>query len=220
MVLPVMLMALIGCQESDPGTLRAIMPDNLVGPGVISPCMEAADADRLVQQMLDRVNQERRARDLPPVRRNDTLDQIANFYACRLIDGGFFSHVDPYDDSRIDTRAADFGYAYRKIGENLAAGQISVEQVLRDWMDSAGHRANILDPEFTEIGLAVRLGGQHGVYWVQEFGRPLATGRAADSPGVMTPVDDDAAPMTPATQPAAGVYDLPDFPDKSALAAY
>ncbi|HPF40281.1 MAG TPA: CAP domain-containing protein [Phycisphaerae bacterium] len=178
----VMLGVGAACEQDDTGSLRAIIGDSLTPTGPADPCVKATDEDRLLSDMLERVNRERRRRNLTPVRRNDTLDRIAEFYACRLIDGGFFAHEDPDDHSRIDSRAGDFGYAFRKIGENLGAGQYSVEQVMREWMQSSGHRANILDPDYTEIGLAVRLGGEHGVYWVQEFGRPLVgrTGASAD----------------------------------------
>jgi len=215
-------LAAVGCQESDPGSLRAIMGDDFAPSLAANPCIRAEDAERLTTQMLERVNQERRKRHLTALRRNDTLDRIADFYACRLIDGGFFSHVDPYDDSRIDTRAGDFGYAYRKIGENLGAGQISVDQVFRDWMRSEGHRDNILDSDFTEIGLAVRLGGTHGVYWVQEFGRPLTTMIQVDGDESDAQSGGEEAPpesAAPASRPAAQADDsFTDDADESAYA--
>lgn len=200
-----------GCQEDESGALRSIIPDNLV-PGAIDPCMKAEDESRLIGEMLDLVNQERSRRNLSILRRNDTLDRIAEFYACRLIDGGFFAHEDPHDSSRIDTRAGDFGYAFQKIGENLGARQYSVEQVMREWMKSPGHRENILDPDFIEIGLAVRLGGTHGVYWVQEFGRPLTARPLSEMNAGSTDADTGTAtmeamkeiPSAPATsQPSA-----------------
>ncbi|OQZ06623.1 MAG: hypothetical protein B6D36_04035 [Planctomycetes bacterium UTPLA1] len=76
-------------------------------------------------------------------------------------------------------------------------------------MASPGHRANILDPDFTEIGLAVKLGGADGPFWVQEFGRPssepLRTVRQApsnsdESAATSRPVTDDASP---ASQPGS-----------------
>ncbi|MCB9854937.1 MAG: CAP domain-containing protein [Phycisphaerales bacterium] len=218
------------CEQDDTGALRTIIGDSLTTAGPADPCMKATDEDRLLADMLERVNRERQRRNLPPVKRNDTLDRIAEFYACRLIDGGFFSHEDPDDHSKIDSRAGDFGYAFRKIGENLGAGQDSVEQVMREWMRSPGHRSNILDPDFTEVGLAVRLGGEHGVYWVQEFGRPLVgksplnaeEGTAHDGKGS----SDKAAPMepmkdvtpAPATKPApaAGGSEAPNSPEMDA----
>ena len=162
-----------GCQDEDGGALRVIFDDAIAGDTAFAPCATPDDDVRATRDLLNRINRERSRRGADPLKRNSTLDKIADFYACRMIDGGFFAHRDPYDQSRIDTRAQDFGYAFQKVGENLAAGQWSVDQVMREWMDSEGHRTNILDPAYTEVGLSVRLGGKHGIYWVQEFGRPL-----------------------------------------------
>jgi hypothetical protein len=139
-------------------------------------CQDAPGKPAVVRDLLRSVNAERAKARLAPLRLNDTLNQVADFYACRLIEGDFFSHVDPYDGSTVDARAAHFGYPFLKIGENLAAGQQSVEQVVAEWMNSPGHRANLLDPAFVEIGMAVKVGGKLGVYWVQEFGRPVTDG--------------------------------------------
>lgn len=139
-----------------------------------APCADLSDEDRVVRQVLAALNAERAKHQLRPLKLDPTLMQLADFYACRLVDGRFFQHVDPYDGSTVDTRAADFGYAFVKIGENLAAGQRTVDQAIADWMRSPSHRANILDPAFTEVGIAVKGGGELGLYWVNEFGRPAA----------------------------------------------
>jgi uncharacterized protein YkwD len=125
------------------------------------------------QALIAAVNAERAKYHLRPLRPDPTLDQIADFYACRMIEGGFFSHEDPFDGSTVDVRAANFGYAFRKVGENLAAGHDTVEEVVAHWMRSPGHRANILDPAFMDIGVSVKVGGEYHIYWVEEFGRPL-----------------------------------------------
>lgn len=169
------LAALPGIGPASPQSSRQILSD---------PCVEVMDPDRLTQEMLDAVNAERAKAKLRPLRLDPTLSQIADFYACRLIDGGFFRHIDADDKSTVVTRAGDFGYAFLKIGENLAAEQRTVKEVMAAWMDSPGHRANILDPTFTEIGIAVKLGGEYGIYWVQEFGRPLTDGPLQVAPAL------------------------------------
>ena len=63
-------------------------------------------------------------------------------------------------------------YRYYAVGENLAAGPATAAEVVKEWMESASHREIILDPSWKEIGVAVRSGGKHGIYWVQEFGDP------------------------------------------------
>jgi uncharacterized protein YkwD len=145
---------------------------------VVLPVCEDADA-RFAAELLQVVNEERAGRKLVPLAPSPTLSTLADFYACRLIEGGFFSHDDPFDHSTVDSRATDFGYAFLKIGENLAAGQHAPRQCLRDWLASPGHAANLFDPAFTEAGVAVKLGGEHGIYWVLELGRPLSPTVAA-----------------------------------------
>ena len=150
---------------SDPATATARLLE-------MDVCSDPPLGEVVLSQLFEAVNAERRKAGLAPLHREDTLMAVSDFYACRLADGGFFSHRDPFDNSTIDSRAIAFGYPFMKIGENLAAGQLSVDEVMEAWMASPGHRANILDPDFTEIGLAVKLGGADGPFWVQEFGRP------------------------------------------------
>lgn len=187
------LAALTGLGSPSPQASRHILSD---------PCRGVLDLDRLAQEMLDAVNAERAKAKLRPLRLDPTLSQIAGFYACRLIDGGFFQHVDSDDESTVVTRAGDFGYAFLKIGENLAAEQRTVKEVMAAWMNSPGHRANILDPAFSEMGIAVKLGGEYGIYWVQEFGRPLTDGPLPAAPA-LSPTEGKPSPKDAASQPVS-----------------
>jgi len=135
-------------------------------------CNEPARAALWRDRVLQLVNQARGEAGLGPVRRSAVLEQQATEYACEMITYDFFAHVNPVTESTLSERAADFDYAYQAIGENLAAGQLTPEEAFADWMDSEGHRANILEPSFTELGVGVRAGGRYGLYWVQEFGHP------------------------------------------------
>src|SRR5262249_12738306 len=111
------------------------------------------DSEALVETIIKAVNAEREKAGLPPGAYRDTLSGIADSYATRLISADFFAHVDPYTGTTVAKRAAKNGYAYYKVGENLAAGQKTVASAMADWMASSTHRANILDPDFTEIGI-------------------------------------------------------------------
>ncbi|MFQ5410839.1 MAG: CAP domain-containing protein [Phycisphaerae bacterium] len=169
-----------GCQEEESFPLSPAGPDG-VGKGAAAlsmadPCADFPDSDLVVKEMLDAVNTERAKHRLRPLKIDFTLMLIADFYACRLVEGRFFSHSDPVDGSHVDTRAEDFGYAFDKVGENLAARQPTVARAMEELMASPRHRDVILDPAFTEIGIAIKHGGEHGVYWVQEFGRPITAG--------------------------------------------
>jgi uncharacterized protein YkwD len=170
------------------------------------PCTDPPNHDAVVQELLDSVNMERAKRLLPPLRMNPTLMQVADFYACRLIDGKFFDHVDPYDGSTVDTRATDFGYAFVKIGENLAGGHPTVKAAMAEWLESPTHRANLLDPTFTEMGIAVKVGGEFGRYWVQEFGRPVVPTTMA-STSAADPVTPVKSPEGSTVEAAAGSED-------------
>jgi uncharacterized protein YkwD len=136
-------------------------------------CSVPDNTDDLRARIVTLVNQERMKLGLSPVVENDVLCQIADDYACHMIQEGYFAHYDPDTGEGPGERAIRGGYFFFKLGENLAAGQRSPDQAMTDWMQSTkGHRENILSPEWEEIGVAVRLGGEHGIYWVQEFGDP------------------------------------------------
>ena len=147
-------------------TLAAEFPD----------CDLPADAADLRSEILRLVNVERAAAGAPPVTYNATLEGQAERYACEMIQYEFFDHVDPVTGSTLRERAAESGYDYWVLGENLAAGQPTPARAMSDWMNSPSHRANILDARFTEVGVGVRSGGPYGIYWVQEFGRPYSAG--------------------------------------------
>ncbi|MBL8878320.1 MAG: CAP domain-containing protein [Phycisphaerales bacterium] len=149
----------------------AVTSDELTDrfPGCQSPNEEAAWR----AQVLMLVNRERSSRGLATLIENATLQGQAEEYACELIHYDYFAHENPVTGSTLGDRSLEFGYDYMVVGENLAAGQTTPERAVADWMNSPGHRANILDERFTEIGIAVRIGGDYGIYWVQEFGRPF-----------------------------------------------
>lgn len=125
--------------------------------------------------MLQAINRERSAAGLPAVSACGSLNRSAQTYADVLIGTRGISHTGP-DGSTLQTRVAAAGYVgWTNIGENLAAGQGTVDEVVAQWMESPGHRANILKPAFTHLGL----GRARGFYqnntveswfWVQNFG--------------------------------------------------
>ncbi len=138
-------------------------------------CIAAEDADRLADQVLQLVNLERAAADegLAPVVVNSTLAKIAEEYACRMAEEGFFGHTDPINGHGPGERAVAGKYSYYSIGENLAIGPDCAAEVVKEWMASPSHRDIILGPGWTEVGIAVRGGSDDSIYWVQEFGDPV-----------------------------------------------
>ncbi|MEI2583612.1 CAP domain-containing protein [Scytonema sp. PRP1] len=116
------------------------------------------------QQVFELTNQERAKNGLSPLKANAELNYAADKYAEEMSKRGVLSHTGP-DGSKPWDRAEAVGYEARMMGENIAAGQRTPEQVVKGWMDSPGHRANILRSQYTDIGV-----GFYNNYWVQGFG--------------------------------------------------
>ena len=87
-----------------------------------------------------------------------------------MVDRDFFSHVNPDGDLPWD-RMEFAGYNWSAAGENIAGGQNSPAAVVNAWMNSDGHCANIMNPNFEDIGVGYYPGGDYGHYWTQVFGR-------------------------------------------------
>ncbi len=138
--------------------------------------MALLNADKFDQRILELVNQERSKQNLKPLILVQELDTAADGHSNRMASGDFFSHTDPKDGSSAGNRIEKNNYQWKTWGENIAAGYSSPESVMQGWMNSSGHRANILNPNFTHLGvgysyLASDSGSvnyQH--YWTQVFG--------------------------------------------------
>ncbi|MCG8482455.1 MAG: CAP domain-containing protein [Clostridia bacterium] len=123
------------------------------------------------KQVIDLVNQERAKAGLSPLKENTELANVAEVKAEDMRDNNYFSHTSPVYGSPFDMMK-QFGIKYSYAGENIAKGQRSPEQVMNGWMNSEGHRANILNSNFTEIGVGYVTDSNGGTYWVQMFIRP------------------------------------------------
>lgn len=121
-------------------------------------------------------NEERARVGAPPLVWNARLAAMAEAKNVDMISRQYFAHVSP-TGRNIGDLAEQYGYSYRRVGENLALGDFaSSSHIVTGWMRSPGHRENILEPEFTEIGVSVMRGMWEGreVWWAtQEFGRPM-----------------------------------------------
>ncbi len=128
-----------------------------------------ADFESLV---IDLVNVERAANNLPPLQYNEKLTVAARLHSQDMGNNNYFSHTSQ-DGQAFNERILDAGYDYSACGENIAAGYTSPEAVVATWMDSEGHRANILSPDYCDIGVgyAAVAGCQFHHYWTQDFGR-------------------------------------------------
>jgi uncharacterized protein YkwD len=112
-------------------------------------------------------------RALPPLRRNALLDRAARAQSAGMALGGYFDHISAIDGSHPSERVTSTGYSWLSTGENIAAGQQSPEEVVDQWLRSAGHCKNIVSPAFQEIGIALVQGGSdYRTYWTQVFASP------------------------------------------------
>jgi uncharacterized YkwD family protein/spore coat assembly protein SafA len=120
------------------------------------------------QQVVQLVNAERTKAGLQPLAYDWELSRVARFKSEDMRDRNYFSHQSPTYGSPFDMMR-QFGISYRTAGENIAAGQRSPQEVVNAWMNSPGHRANIMNANFTKIGVGLAKGGSYGYYWTQMF---------------------------------------------------
>ncbi|MBD3006025.1 CAP domain-containing protein [Streptomyces sp. 5-10] len=124
---------------------------------------------RLASEVIALTNAERAAARLAPLAPDPRLTAAAQAHSDDMAARDFYSHTGPEGHQPWD-RARATGATHRGIGENIACGQRSPEEVVRGWMNSPGHRANILKPDFTHIGVGHATGSRAGTYWTQVFG--------------------------------------------------
>jgi cysteine-rich secretory family protein len=156
-----------------------------------------AHAGPLEDHVLDLVNLHRTAANLPPLSRATELDQSALEHSTDMAAGDFMSHIGS-NGSTPQQRVTAAGYQWTATGENIAVGHTTAQWVVDAWMGSPGHRANILNPKFKEIGIAViyRPGACYDYYWTQDFG--------ARSTQTILPVPPISPTPTPVPMPMPG----------------
>lgn len=141
-------------------------------PTTTAPVGGGTDDGAVQQAILDAVNAERATAGCPAVRLDPLLNSAANGHSEDMAARVYFSHNDP-EGRGLGDRINAVGYPARGAGENIAVGQGSVEQVMTGWMNSSGHRANILNCSFNELGVGYAEGARTdripGRYWTQVF---------------------------------------------------
>ncbi len=145
------------------------LPDHFAGA-----TRSLADLEAVRDELLALVNERRRDRGRGALRPNLLLDAAAQRYADEMLRTGHYGHVGPRGENAMD-RARRAGYRPAAIAENLAKGHYSAAEVVAGWMDSRDHRANLLHPQYFEMGAGMAYGeGPDGpvVLWVQLFGIP------------------------------------------------
>jgi uncharacterized protein YkwD len=164
------------------GLMLAILPFVIILAAPASPTQTylpfiAHPRTTTVQDdVLALVNAERARAGCGPLVRQPQLDQAAQDWSMHMANNDAFVH------RSLDQLASIYGYAFSYVGENIAAGYTTPQDVMNGWMHSPGHRANILNCRFRDIGIGVvslapdAAPLQYGWYWTQNFGEPMALG--------------------------------------------
>ena len=138
-----------------------------------APAQQAAQPSQngnVQQQILSLVNIERKKANLQPLTLNNQLGQAAQNHTNDMVSKSYFSHTSP-SGGTMASRVNATGYRYSAIGENIAAGNSTANATMIQWMNSPGHRANILNPKFRELGVGFAPSNdQYRYYWTQVFG--------------------------------------------------
>ncbi|WP_077620325.1 CAP domain-containing protein [Bacillus sinesaloumensis] len=124
-----------------------------------------AGISQFERQVIDLTNAQRKKNGLPALQTDTSLSKVAKTKSNDMQQKNYFSHTSPTYGSPFDM-IRDFGVSYKTAGENIAKGQSSPEAVVNAWMNSEGHRKNILNPDFTHIGVGHQASGN---YWTQMF---------------------------------------------------
>jgi uncharacterized YkwD family protein len=133
-----------------------------------APVQTSGEFSAYQQEVLNIVNKERTSRGLSALKFNTEVSKVATLKSQDMIDKGYFDHNSPTYGSPFDMMK-QFGITYRSAGENIAMGQRTPQEVMTAWMNSEGHRKNILNSSFTEIGIGIAKDKNGRLYWTQMF---------------------------------------------------
>ena len=129
---------------------------------------EASPLKTLETQVIELVNKERVARGLAPLKQKWELSRVARYKSQDMINKGYFGHTSPTYGTPFHMMES-FGLRFSAAGENIAYGQRTPQEVMNAWMNSPGHRANILSGVYTQIGVGAAKKADGTLYWTQMF---------------------------------------------------
>lgn len=145
---------------------------NLIYPGQKLTIPNPSSVKAFEDQVVKLVNAERSKRGLQTLKSNWELARVARYKSQDMINKKYFSHTSPTYGSPFKMMES-FGIRFSAAGENIAYGQNTPAEVMNSWMNSPGHRANILSPSYTTIGCGLAKTSSGVCYWTQEFIKPL-----------------------------------------------
>ena len=124
--------------------------------------------EEYVIEVLNIINQRRAENGAGPLEIDNDLSEVALGHSLDMAERNFFDHNNP-DGLSPFARMKNYGISYSAAAENIAAGQQTPEAVMEAWMNSDGHRKNLLNPVYTKIGIGIARGGYYGIYWTTCF---------------------------------------------------
>lgn len=139
---------------------------------VAAGCTAPANANQMATEIAAGLNANRAAQGLAQVQFNPKLGQAAMAHACDMAVNNYFGHVGT-DGSSVQRRVRAMGYQDCLVAENLAWGYPQSQQIIAGWMNSAGHRSNMLHPRVAEFGVGITQGPK-GPNWVLVLGKGCA----------------------------------------------
>lgn len=154
---------------SNPNTTPEQKPDSTPSnPSTAPEQKPSTDFSSYQQQVLDLVNAERAKRGISALTLDSSLSSVATKKSQDMVNKNYFDHTSPTYGSPFDMMK-QFGISYRSAGENIAKGQKTPQEVVAAWMNSEGHRKNILNPNFTNLGVGIAKDSNKTTYWTQMF---------------------------------------------------
>ncbi len=144
----------------------------LIYPGQKITIPNAAPLSAQEQEVFRLVNAERAKAGLPALSYNWQLARVARYKSQDMINKNYFSHTSPTYGSPF-TMMQSFGLKFSAAAENIAKGQRTPAEVMNAWMNSSGHRANILSRSVTQIGVGAAKSQSGTLYWTQMFIKPM-----------------------------------------------
>jgi uncharacterized protein, YkwD family len=145
---------------------------SMIYPGQVLSVPTISGVKTLENEVIRLVNVERSKAGLGALQANWQLSRIARYKSQDMINKNYFSHMSPTYGSpfkMIET----FGIRFSAAGENIAMGQRTPSEVMVSWMNSPGHRSNILSPAYTQIGVGLAKDASGRCYWTQQFIKPM-----------------------------------------------
>lgn len=161
----------LGWARAEPLEIAVLIPALSQEDDFAERTRDLDDLEAVRRELLRRSNEARRVNRRRPLRRDGCLERVAQEYAEAMLAGGFYGHHSP-DGKDVAARIRALGCADRRMAENLARGQVSAAEVIDGWLDSPGHRRNLLSADYDRVGHGLaqaRIEGVGWILWVQVF---------------------------------------------------